>query len=157
MTERGDSAFIGKVARETGLSIDAIRFYEAERVLPEAPRTESGYRMYTEHHVQNLKFLKRAQELGFSLKEIRELLLLRREATKACSHVRDLLQEKLRDVQEKIGELEKLRDELEASLRTCNRDLRRSRKGEEAPCPVLKELGRVGRGQQEVRTCKREV
>lgn len=147
MTERGERIFIGKVARETGLSIDAIRFYEAERVLPEAPRTESGYRVYTGQEVQDLKFIKRAQELGFSLKEIRELLLLRREATKACSHVRDLLQEKLGDVREKIRELEKLRDELEASLRSCNRDLRRSRKGEEAPCPVLKELGRVERGQ----------
>ncbi|MDE3180613.1 MAG: MerR family DNA-binding protein, partial [Acidobacteriota bacterium] len=102
-------------------------------------------------------FIKRAQELGFSLKEIRALILLRREETKACSHVRDLLREKLGDVREKIRELEKLRDEIEESLRSCNRDLRRSRKAEEAPCPVLKELGRVGRGQLEVRTCKREV
>lgn len=147
MTERVESAFIGKVARETGLSIHAIRFYEAERVLPEASRTESGYRIYTGQDVQDLKFIKRAQELGFSLKEIRELLLLRREATKACSHVRDLLQEKLGDVRGKIRELEKLRDELQASLRSCNRDLRRSRKGEEATCPVLEELGRMDGGQ----------
>jgi Cu(I)-responsive transcriptional regulator len=143
MSERGETAFIGRVARETGLTIYAIRFYEAERVLPKAPRTESGYRVYTEEDVKDLKFIKRAQELGFSLKEIRELLLLRRERTKACSHVRDLLQEKLEDVKEKLRELEKLRSELQVALRSCNRDLRRSQSGEKASCPVLEELGRT--------------
>lgn len=149
MTERGGSAFIGKVARETGLSIHAIRFYEEERVLSEVPRTESGYRIYTQEDVQGLKFIKRAQELGFSLKKIRELLVVRRERTKACSHVRDLLQERLRDVREKIRKLEKLRSELQAALRSCNRDPQSCRSGDEAECPVLKELARTTGAQVE--------
>src|SRR5487761_834071 len=109
---RGESSFIGEVARQTGLSIHTLRFYEAQRLLPGAPRTESGYRVYSPEDVEELCFIKRAQELGFSLKEIRDLLLLRSRKTEACSHVQTLLQEKLVSVRAKRQELEKMEGEL---------------------------------------------
>jgi DNA-binding transcriptional MerR regulator len=67
---------IGQVARETGLTVDAIRFYEKQRLLKPAPRTEGGFRLFSGQDLQQIQFIRRAQELGFSLSEIRDLLVL---------------------------------------------------------------------------------
>jgi MerR family mercuric resistance operon transcriptional regulator len=134
--------FIGEAARETGLSIHTIRFYEAEGLLPESPRTESGYRVYSPQRVENLKFIKKAQELGFSLKEIRELLVLKDRGTDACGHVQSLLEEKLESAQTKRRELERLEKELRRRLAQCRRQLKRRQPGPEKHCPVLAKLGR---------------
>src|SRR5882672_11408628 len=69
-------AKIGQVAQETGLSIDTIRFYEKQGLLKRSARTEGGFRLFGSHDIQSLKFVRKAQELGFSLGEIRELLIL---------------------------------------------------------------------------------
>src|SRR5258708_3245586 len=92
------AAKIGQVAKETGLSIDAIRFYEKEGLLKRSPRTEGGFRIFSSVEIQALKFIHKAQELGFSLSEIRELLILRSEHVPACSHVKELLQQKVASV-----------------------------------------------------------
>ncbi len=133
---------IGKVARETGLSIHAIRFYEREGLLKEPVRSEGGYRLFDQDGIRDLKFISKAQELGFSLTEIRELLVLRRTSPQGCSHVRDLLKQGLQRVEEKIRDLTRLQDELNAALQKCNRDLKRSGHRTEKSCPVLEELGR---------------
>ena len=67
---------IGRVSEQTGLSIDAIRFYEKQRLLERAPRTEGGFRQFSDEDIQRILFIRRAQQLGFSLHEIGELLLL---------------------------------------------------------------------------------
>jgi len=134
--------FIGEVARQTGLSIHTIRFYEAERLLPVAARTESGYRIYSTREVEQLKFIKKAQELGFSLKDIRELLVLKDRSTDACAHVKALVEEKLQTVGAKRRELATIEKELKRVLVQCQRQLKRQRTGPERHCPVLIKLAR---------------
>lgn len=139
---------IGKVAQETGLGIHAIRFYEREGLLKQPHRSEGGFRLFDRDSVQDLKFIRKAQELGFSLSEVRELLVLRRSTSQGCSHVRGLLGQKLEAVRKKIGELEKLEGELKSALQKCNRDLRRAPARAEKACPVLEELGRANGNQE---------
>lgn len=134
---------IGQVARETGLSVHAIRFYEREGLLKAPGRSEGGFRVFDEGGVRELKFICKAQELGFSLTEIRELLILRRADARACSHVRDLLSRARGRVSEKVEDLLKLQSDIQAALRKCNRDLKRSGNKPEKACPVLKELERA--------------
>ena len=137
-----EGAFIGEVALQTGLSIHTIRFYEAERLIPGAPRTESGYRLYSTENIEQLKFIKKAQELGFSLKEIRELLVLSDHNTDACWHVKALVEEKLTSVREKRRRLEAMERELTRILADCKRELKRHAAGQEEHCPVLTKLDR---------------
>ena len=129
---------IGRVARETGLTVDAIRFYERQGLLPRAPRSEGGFRLYTDAAVESLRFVRQMQSLGFSLGEIRELLTLRAEDAHVCEHVRERLAGKLRGVHAKQMELRKLERELRQALGRCHRALRKKRPGPH-PCPVLKE------------------
>jgi DNA-binding transcriptional MerR regulator len=102
------AAKIGQVAQETGLSIDTIRFYEKQGLLKRSPRTEGGFRLFALSDIETLKFVRKAQELGFSLNEIRELLILRSDHVPACSHVKELLDQKLTTVEQKITELHSL-------------------------------------------------
>jgi DNA-binding transcriptional MerR regulator len=76
---------IGKVASQTGVSIDTIRFYERSGLLAKPARTEGRYRLYREQDIQHLRFIRKAQELGFSLQEIRELLLIQNEQVEPCT------------------------------------------------------------------------
>ncbi len=99
--------------------------------------------MFDQESVSEIKFVRKAQELGFSLTEIRELLVLRRTGSQACSHVRDLLSKALGRVDEKIEDLLRLQRELKSALRKCNRDLKRSGNKREKSCPVLEELERA--------------
>src|SRR5260370_2517129 len=117
------AAKIGQVAKETGLSVDTIRFYEKEGLLKRSPRTEGGFRVFGPVEIQALKFIHKAQELGFSLSEIRELLILRSEHVPACSHVKELLQQKVASVEKKIEELRTLEHSLQVALRRCNRSM----------------------------------
>ena len=114
---------IGQVARETGLTVDAIRFYEKQRLLKPALRTEGGFRLFSRQDLQHIQFIRRAQELGFSLSEIRELLVLKGEQVEGCTHVRNMLTAKLDSVRQKIIELRKLENQLAADLKRCERRL----------------------------------
>lgn len=138
---------IGHIARETGLSVHAIRFYEREGLLKAPVRSEGRFRIFDRGAARELKFIRKAQELGFSLAEIRELLVLRRADPQACSHVRDILRKTLGRVEEKIEDLLRLQGELRAGLRKCNRDLKRSGNRREKSCPVLEELDRANGNQ----------
>ncbi len=137
-----EGAFIGEVSRKTGLSVHTIRFYEAERLLREAARTDSGYRLFSPQTVDQLNFIRKAQVLGFSLEEIRELLVLRDRSTSACSHVKSLVEEKLASVRGKLRELEAVEKDLRSVLAECKRQLKRRHPGGQGRCPVLVKLGR---------------
>src|SRR5229473_3275205 len=126
---------IGTIAKKIGLSVDAIRFYERNYLLPRPPRTQGGFRKYGESDVEALGFIRRVQGLGFTLNEVRELLELRRSRLQPCAPVRRRLKEKLVDVQRKLTDLQKLEHELRLALRSCNRELR----NQPAHCPILRE------------------
>lgn len=133
---------IGKAAEQTGLSIDTIRFYEKVGLLQKPPRSEGGYRMFGPNEIGDLRFIGKAQELGFSLNEIRELLLVRRQ-DHACAPVRELLRRKLDSVRQKIEELLRLEAELKQALRKCEREIRTSAVAGHECCPVLAEMESV--------------
>jgi len=130
---------IGQVAQKTGLSVDAIRFYEKAGLVPRPARTQGGYRLYLHREVADLEFIQKAQQLGFSLKEIRELFSIQRNPQETCAHVRDLIAQKLAVVRGKIGELQMLETALGASLKQCRKALRRNA-GHRDSCPVLAQL-----------------
>jgi DNA-binding transcriptional MerR regulator len=126
---------IGIVARKIGLSVDAIRFYERNALVPRAPRTQGGFRQYSQNDVETLAFIRRVQRLGFKLDEIRGLLKLRGNRLQACAPVRHRLEEKLADVQRKLADLRNLEQELRLALRSCDKELRK--RG--AHCPISRE------------------
>ena len=134
------TATIGRVARETGLTIDTIRFYEKQGLLKRSARTEGGFRVFGADDVQCLRFVRNAQQLGFSLREIRELLILRADQVPSCSHVRELLDQKLDAVAQKIRELKKLEHSLQLALRKCDGVLRSGTPSHQGRCPVLDEI-----------------
>ena len=124
---------IGTVAKKIGVSVDAIRFYERKSLLPRPPRTQGGFRQYGESDVDTVGFIRIAQGLGFALKEVRELLDLRRSRLQPCAPVRRRLEQKLADVRRKLSDLEKLEKELRSALRSCNKEIRK----QSAHCPLL--------------------
>jgi MerR family transcriptional regulator, copper efflux regulator len=126
---------IGIVAKKIGLSVDAIRFYERNALLPRALRTPGGFRQYGENEVETLAFIRRVQGLGFKLSEIRGLLKLRGNRLQPCAPVRRRLEEKLADVQRKLTDLHHLKRELRLALRSCDKELRK----QGAHCPILRE------------------
>jgi DNA-binding transcriptional MerR regulator len=124
---------IGIVAKKVGLSVDAIRFYERNALLPRPSRTQGGFRRYVERDVETLAFIRRVQGLGFKLSEIRGLLSLRGNRSQPCPPVRLRLQAKLADVRQKLKNLKKLERELQLALRSCDKELRK----QDAHCPIL--------------------
>ncbi|MGE5207155.1 MAG: heavy metal-responsive transcriptional regulator [Chlamydiota bacterium] len=130
---------IGEVAERASTSVDAIRFYERRKLLPRAGRSAGGFRLYSEETIERLHFIRQMQSLGFSLREIRELIELRGHKVEACESVKTLLQAKLADVRGKLCELQQLESQLEADLHKCNRELSHRRRHEACLCPVLEE------------------
>jgi MerR family transcriptional regulator, copper efflux regulator len=126
---------IGIVAKKVGLSVDAIRFYERNALMPRPARTQGGFRQYGERDVETLAFIRRIQGLGFKLSEIRALLSLRGNRMQPCAPVRRRLQTKLADVRQKLENLQKLERELRLALRSCDRELRK----QDAHCPILQD------------------
>lgn len=127
---------IGKVARLAGVGVETIRFYERKGLIDEPPRRASGYRVYPEETVPRIRFIKRAKELGFTLREIRELLELRVDAssTATCDEVRKLAKEKITDVRGKIRMLQRMEDALTRLVGSCQRRVVTSN------CPILEAL-----------------
>jgi len=107
---------IGDVADRTGVSAPTIRYYESIGLLAPPPRSATGYRRYTETTVEELRFIKKAQSLGFSLEEIGEILKLSRAGDTPCSHVLDLSRRHLRAVEDRIQQLTRFRDQLAGEL-----------------------------------------
>jgi len=134
---------IGKAAKQAGVTVDTIRFYQKLGLTKSARRSTGGYRLFDQEQIRDLKFVRHAQELGFSLNEVKELLALRQKHH-ACSDVQSMLKHKLADVQEKIKSLERLEAELAGALRNCNRELRLKREIRHGNCcPLLTKLDRM--------------
>ncbi|MDP9162033.1 MAG: heavy metal-responsive transcriptional regulator [Acidobacteriota bacterium] len=129
---------IGEAAKRTALSVDSIRFYERQELLPPPTRTEGGFRLYTCADLDRLRFIQQMQGLGFSLRQIKQLLDLRSHGIEACSAVRDLLRAKIGDIRAKINHLEELEIELAKDLRKCNRELSLRKSHKPCTCPILK-------------------
>ena len=126
---------IGIIAKKVGVSVDAIRFYERNALLPRPTRTQGGFRQYGERDVERLAFIRRVQGLGFKLSEVRSLLGLRGSRMQPCAPVRRRLQDKLVDVRQKLEDLHKLATELHSALRRCDKELRKHN----AHCPILQD------------------
>jgi MerR family copper efflux transcriptional regulator len=122
------------VARRAGVGVETVRFYEREGLLEEPPRRASGYRQYSEQVVTRLRFIKRAQRLGFSLKEISELLQLRVDAQTSCEEVKLRTETKLAEVERKLVELQRMRHALLQVHSLC------TGQGPTGRCPMLEAL-----------------
>lgn len=128
---------IGAVAVRSGLSVDTVRFYEKQGLIPKPLRTEGGFRLYTEADIDRLSFVNQAQALGFSLGEIGELLLLRDTGSETCSHVHELLSQKVAAVQAKIADLRRMERQLKAAKQRCDQALAKECT---VGCPVVDEI-----------------
>ena len=116
----GETALtIGKLANAAGVGVETIRFYEREGLLPKPPRKRSGYRQYPPDAVARVMFIRRAKELGFTLKEIKSLLNLRLDASATRADVREQAREKVADIEAKIADLQRMKDSLLKLIRKC--------------------------------------
>ena len=133
---------IGEAAKVAGASVDTIRFYQKIGLIKSAGRCAGGYGLLDGEDIHDLTFVRHAQELGFSLTEIKELLALRQKHH-VCSEMQSMLKRKLGDVREKINSLSRLEAELARAFRNCNRELRLKREiKHEDCCPLLTKLDR---------------
>lgn len=125
---------IGQLAKRAGVNLETIRYYERRSLLPEPARRASGYRQYPPNAVARIRFIKRAQELGFSLNEIAELLSLRVDAQTACDEVQQLVENKVMEIEQKLQTLRHMKQILTELLYHCQtRQLT-------AECPILAAL-----------------
>jgi MerR family transcriptional regulator, copper efflux regulator len=130
---------IGHIAKQSGLSVETIRFYEQKGLIEEPERKKSGYRQYDGQAVARLTFIQQAKELGFSLKEIGELLSIKSGINTDCNAVKQLAQDKLDDVESKIKMLQRMRKSLKKLINVCPG---------QAPindCPILEALSVQGK------------
>ena len=124
---------IGEVARRSGVSIDTLRYYERLRLLPRTRRSSGGFRLFMPEHVLRVQFIKQAQDLGFSLEEIKGLLAT--GGAEECRKVRDLLQRKLTELDGRLKAMKGFRRALARHLSECEAELKQH--GESACCPVV--------------------
>lgn len=123
----------GELAERTGCNLETIRYYEKIGMMPDPPRTASGYRVYGEIHVSRLRFILRARELGFAIEEIRGLLDLVDGGTQTCAEVQERTERHLADVRTKIADLKRIEKVLAATAAQCS--------GDDVPeCPILDAL-----------------
>ena len=113
---------IGQLAQTAAVNVETVRFYERRGLIESPPRTEAGYRKYPETAVDRLIFIKNAQRLGFSLKEIARLLALRVVAGGTCSDVRQEAELKIAQIEDKIEVLEKMKEALTELKSVCRSD-----------------------------------
>ena len=125
---------IGKLAEAADVGVETVRFYQRSGLLPEPERPMSGYREYTDSDRRRIRFIKRAQTLGFNLEDIAGLLKL--DGPQTCSVTHDLALEKLHVVKEKIDALVAIRDALQQMVRQCER------KHTRGTCPIIQSLVR---------------
>lgn len=128
------SLTIGQVARACGVGVETIRFYERENLVPKPPRPGVGFRRYPADTVKRILFIQRSKALGFSLREIRDLLSLRVDSARSCNQVRKHAEAKIADIEKKIEALGEMRQALEKLVAACGS---RSATGE---CPILEAL-----------------
>ena len=129
---------IGQVAKRAGVNVETIRFYEREGLIGKPERSASGYRQYGSEVVRRIRFVQRAKELGFSLREVGELLSLRVARGQTCANVRARTIGKIEDIDRKISELERMRAALEKLSASC------VGRGPLSECPILDALEEQG-------------
>ena len=125
---------IGKLAKKANVNLETIRYYERRGLLPEPPRNKSGYRQYSIEEVKRTEFIKRCQALGFSLKQISELLSLKIIPGTTCDDIKVRVETKIADVEKRIVDLDKIREALLRMSSKC------TGKGPFGQCPILEEL-----------------
>lgn len=125
---------IGQVAAETGVTVETIRYYEKKALIPEPPRSPAGYRQFPAATVKRVLFIQRAQELGFSLRDIHALLGLRNAPHTNCAEVKARTEEKLAEVDQKIFALMRIRNALTNLIEQC------VAQDEMGDCPILDAL-----------------
>ena len=134
---------IGELASRSGVTPDALRYYEKLGIIAAAPRTTGGFRVYTVEVLERLRFIKQAQLHGLTLAEIRELLRLdHRHGANQCREVRALLQRKLADLDVRLSELQEFRRTLDEHLERCNRTLADT---PDAACPMVEDLRKAAK------------
>src|SRR5215467_10200928 len=121
MHDAGKPMTIGKVAKLAGVGVETIRFYEREGLLNKPKRKLSGYRMFGPEVVNRIRFIKSVKELGFSLKEIRELLFLRVDSRGTASEVKKRVDSKIAQIDKRISDLRKVRSALAQVSRTAGK------------------------------------
>ena len=124
---------IGEVAKRAGVSIDTLRYYEKVRLLPRPARTSGGFRLFAPEHIERVRFIKQAQELGLTLDEIKGLLAT--GGAEECRRVRDLLTKKIGELDGKMTAMKDFRRTLARHLTACERELEAH--GDSACCPVV--------------------
>ncbi len=129
---------IGRLAELGGVHLETIRYYEREGLLPRPPRTRAGYRIFPTDAARRLRFIKRAQALGFSLKEIRDLLALRIKPGTQPEQIRARAEAKIADIEQKIRTLRAMKRTLAQLTTRC------SGCGPMAECPILESLDTEG-------------
>ncbi len=124
----------GELAKNCRVNLETIRYYERRGLLPKPPRNQSGYRLFSRDAVRRVRFIKRSQELGFSLREIKELLGLRIRPNTTCADVRKQAETKIADIKAKIQGLRSMQQALERLTAAC------SGGGPATECPILESL-----------------
>lgn len=111
---------IGELSKSTGFQVETLRYYETQGLLNPVSRSESGYRLYNKESLKQLNFIKKAKSVGFSLKEITELLTLRVERDQhSCGDVKSIAEQKLEQIDKKISELQSMHDALQKVANAC--------------------------------------
>jgi MerR family copper efflux transcriptional regulator len=131
---------IGELAGSTGQTPKTIRFYEAEGLMPDPPRTPSGYRVYGDEDIERLRFIGMAKRLGLSLGEIGGILRLHDRREPTCGHVRSLLDEKLAQIERALAELQAFRSEI-SRLKDETGDQTDCRSSGGGICSIIEESG----------------
>jgi len=125
--------WIGEAAEQAGVNIQTLRYYERRGLLPKPPRRTSGYREFPEDAVRIVRFIKRAQDLGFSLDEVEALLRLRRNSGRNRQRIRSVAERRIADIGRKIEELERMRGALQTLVHRCHA-------GTTLDCPIIEAL-----------------
>ena len=130
---------IGQLAQRSGVGVETVRFYERKVLLEEPARKPSGYRQYETQTVSRLLFIRRAKELGFTLKEIKELLSLRLDPATTCADVKQRAEAKIEDIEDKLRTLRRMKRALAKLTKSCNG------RGPTSECPILEAIDKNGK------------
>lgn len=125
---------VSEFARQAGVNLATVRYYERRRLLPAPPRTPAGYRIYSEESVKRLRFIRHAQELGFTLKEISTLLGISGKRMRSSKEVCDIAREKISAIDARLRDLKSLRKQLFRLTKTCDGN------GTVEECVIMREL-----------------
>lgn len=141
---------IGEIAKATGVTPEALRYYEKQGLLPASLRSAAGARRYAEDAVARVRFIKQAQAAGLTLKDIQVLVTSRDGASRAaCRKIRTMLAARIADLDQRMGELQTFRSVLADHLRSCDQALNA---GAEADCPTIDAIARGSGSRREIRS-----